>query len=235
MTQLLVSVRNATEAEAALRGGAGLIDVKEPANGPLGKADDDVIEEVVRTVAGRVPVSAALGDWMPPGLSPHRPLAGLDYVKFGLANLDHDNWRMTVTYNARHLRHLYGDSTPVVAAYADWRQAQAPSIEDVCAHVREHAGGVFLLDTFSKKEGQSLLNWVSLSELVLPCKLCRDAGVRIALAGSLGPREIRELLFLQPDWIAVRGAACDGGRGGVISEDRVRELVCLINSPTDES
>ena len=37
-TRLLVSVRSAAEAEEALAGGAALIDVKEPANGPLGKA-----------------------------------------------------------------------------------------------------------------------------------------------------------------------------------------------------
>ena len=36
MTGLLVSVRDAAEAEAALRGGATLIDVKEPRHGSLG-------------------------------------------------------------------------------------------------------------------------------------------------------------------------------------------------------
>ena len=51
--QLLVSVRDATEAAAALHGGAGLIDVKEPARGPLGRADAATIAAVVQTVAGR--------------------------------------------------------------------------------------------------------------------------------------------------------------------------------------
>ena len=62
MTRLLVSVRSAAEAEAALRGGADVIDVKEPGRGPLGRADDAVIADVVRLVAGRRPVSAALGE-----------------------------------------------------------------------------------------------------------------------------------------------------------------------------
>ena len=59
MTRLLVSVRSAAEAEAALAGGAALIDVKEPDRGALGRADDAVIADVVRAVAGRAPVSAA--------------------------------------------------------------------------------------------------------------------------------------------------------------------------------
>ena len=60
--RLLVSVRDAAEAEAALAGGADLIDVKEPSRGPLGRADAGVIRYVVKAVGGRAPVSAALGE-----------------------------------------------------------------------------------------------------------------------------------------------------------------------------
>ena len=62
MTRLLVSVRSAAEAEAALTGGASVIDVKEPTRGALGRADDGAIADVVAAVAGRAPVSAALGE-----------------------------------------------------------------------------------------------------------------------------------------------------------------------------
>src|SRR4051812_30438336 len=86
---LLVSVRSAAEAEAALAGGADLIDVKEPARGPLGRADDAVIDAVVASVAGRRPVSAALGELAERG----GPLpAGCRYVKWGLAGLTRE-WR----------------------------------------------------------------------------------------------------------------------------------------------
>src|SRR4051812_12944434 len=83
MAKLLVSVRSAAEAEAALTGGAGLIDVKEPSRGPLGRADDATIAAVVRIVAGRVPVSAALGE-LADG-QPAYPGPGLAFVKRGLA------------------------------------------------------------------------------------------------------------------------------------------------------
>jgi uncharacterized protein (UPF0264 family) len=48
--KLLVSVRNAEEARAALRGGADVIDVKEPDNGPLGMAGAEAIAAVVDVV-----------------------------------------------------------------------------------------------------------------------------------------------------------------------------------------
>ena len=60
---LLVSVRNAVEAEVALGGGADWIDVKEPTRGALGAADPQTIQSVIQTVAGRTPVSVAVGEF----------------------------------------------------------------------------------------------------------------------------------------------------------------------------
>src|SRR5438045_845951 len=89
--ELLVSVRSAAEAEAALEGGAAVIDVKEPANGPLGRADDETIAAVVRRVAGRRPVSAALGEL--PGQPAPYVGGGLSYMKWGLAGWGGEDWQ----------------------------------------------------------------------------------------------------------------------------------------------
>ena len=65
-TGLLVSVRSADEADAALAGGADLIDCKEPARGPLGVAEPEVVAAILDRVAGqdatawRGPVRGAL-------------------------------------------------------------------------------------------------------------------------------------------------------------------------------
>jgi len=62
--------------------------------------------------------------------------------------------------------------------------------------------------------------------------------VRVALAGSLGPAEIEQLLPAEPDWFAVRGAACGGQRLGVVDADQVRRLVELVeggNRPVGRS
>jgi uncharacterized protein (UPF0264 family) len=236
MTRLLVSVRDAAEVEAALRGGAGLIDVKEPANGPLGKADDAVIAEVVRAVGGRVPVSAALGE-LPvaefPGPAP--AVAGLGYVKIGLAGSGNNGWHPAVASLRQAVAYRYPAAQLVVAAYGDWEAAAAPPVEDVYAYASKQSGGVVLVDTFAKGAGRTLLDWLSPHQLAKSCSLRRAAGVQTALAGSLGLAEIARLLPLRPDWIAVRGAACDGGRDGVVSEARVREIVALINQPGNES
>ena len=51
--KLLVSVRSADEARAALAGGADLIDVKEPAHGPLGAARQPPRAALCQAVAMR--------------------------------------------------------------------------------------------------------------------------------------------------------------------------------------
>ena len=51
LPRLLVSVRDAVEARFALVGGADIIDVKEPANGPLGMASPETMVEVATVVA----------------------------------------------------------------------------------------------------------------------------------------------------------------------------------------
>src|SRR4051794_5358072 len=89
--QLLVSVRSAEEAEAALAGGAGLIDVKEPARGSLGAADPTVIAEVLHAVGGRAPVSAALGELLDAPME--LPRSELSFVKWGLSGAQGKDWR----------------------------------------------------------------------------------------------------------------------------------------------
>src|SRR5436305_1117778 len=80
---LLVSVRSAKEAGAALEGGADLIDVKEPAHGSLGRAGDETIRAVIERVAGKRPITAAMGELVEGAqvLFDTR----LRYVKWGLA------------------------------------------------------------------------------------------------------------------------------------------------------
>ncbi len=78
-----------TRGRRALAGGADIIDVKDPSQGPLGAPSPRVLSEVVAEVGGAVPVSVALGDL--PNL-PHTAalaargavLSGADYVKVGL-------------------------------------------------------------------------------------------------------------------------------------------------------
>jgi uncharacterized protein (UPF0264 family) len=234
MTQLLVSVRSASEAEVALRGGAAVIDVKEPARGSLGRASDRTIAEVVRIVAGRRPVSAALGERTdaPIGDLPPSDLS-LAYVKWGLAGYEgrgKRGWTRELFGAMRLLAERQPSCRAVAVAYADWRRARAPTPKEVCSFAVGQPVGAFLLDTW-QKDGSTLLDWLPVEEIARLSERCRAAGVPVALAGSLGLAEIRTLLSLQPDWFAVRGAVCDNRqRGAAVNEDKVRELVHAISS-----
>ncbi len=227
MTALLVSVRSAAEARTALAGGAALIDVKEPARGALGRADDDVIREIVVAVAGRQPVSAALGEWAED--IGNFPDADLTYVKWGLAGCARrPDWRE----NLGRLLDRQQQPQLVLTAYADWQCARAPAVEEVFALAAAHPGSVLLVDTHCKDTGNApgkprptLLDWLPAPWIGDLCVRCREARVRIALAGSLGVAEIRELADARPDWFAVRGAVCDGDRQGTVQVEKVRQLV----------
>ena len=94
MTKLLVSVRSRAEAEAALAGGADIIDIKEPARGALGAADPAVWAEICACIGRRAIVSAALGELLSDRtFDLARQTAGLRFAKIGLAGChSHRGW-----------------------------------------------------------------------------------------------------------------------------------------------
>jgi uncharacterized protein (UPF0264 family) len=226
MTRLLVSVRSAVEAETALRGGAALIDVKDPAHGSLGRAADQVISAAARVAAGRCLLSAALGELREESAFPDEP--SLAYVKWGLADCL-DEWRTRLAEAMRRQMEQLPHGRTVAVAYADWQRAHAPQPETVCSFAIENRCGAFLIDTW-QKDGSTLLDWLAVEEIGRLRDHCRAAGVPLALAGSLGMAEIETLLPLRPDWFAVRGAACrDRQRGAALDEQRVRQLAALLS------
>jgi (5-formylfuran-3-yl)methyl phosphate synthase len=227
---LLVSVRSSVEALAALAGGATLIDVKEPDRGPLGRADDEVVADVVRVVAGRCPVSAALGEFADRGAD--IPLLGLHFVKWGLAGV-RPGWQDDL----RPLLMRPGSPQVVLSMYADWQCADSPAPDDVLDLACRHPGSVLLIDTcckdFHPRLGRRphLLDWLSVDAIDAMCRRCREAEVRLALAGSLGRAEIVALRHVSPDWFAVRGAACAGGeRQGVVHTECVVSLRRILQA-----
>lgn len=217
---LLVSVRSAEEAAAALAGGADLIDVKEPAHGPLGAAATAVTRAVITAVAGRRPVSAALGEWCE--WDGRRVPAGLRYVKWGLAGVAGDADRVVT-----QMRMTDMPAESVLVAYADDRRAGSPDPEWLAERAATLRFGAFLIDT-AVKDGSALLDWVTPQTLGRIRTRLADCGVPFALAGALDEAAVRHLAPLRPTWFAVRGAACVGGRGGTVCARRVRRLKAVI-------
>jgi uncharacterized protein (UPF0264 family) len=232
MVKLLVSVRDGEEARLALAGGADLIDVKEPARGPLGAADPLTMESVVEVVSGRAPVSVALGE-LAAGSRLAASLAGrIAYAKLGLAGtLGTGDWRLRWK---RAIERLPKGVEPVAVAYADWGAAAAPGVWEVLESGCQLGCRALLVDTFDKRGGAlgAHLTWAELERVIAATKKAKMACV---LAGRLGPREIAKVLPLGPDYIAVRGAACAGGRTGRIDVSRVRRLAALVHSHRDRA
>jgi uncharacterized protein (UPF0264 family) len=239
---LIVSVRSPQEAESALTGGADIIDVKEPDHGPLGRASDQTILAVLDHVAGRRPVSAALGE-----LAEQRPPvhdSRLAFVKWGLAgcgsSLRPRTFEQDCFWQTKLKNKLSQPGSPhtVIVAYADWQCAQAPTITEIVDFACQKPGNVVLIDTHCKEPDTlrkdhrpHLLDWISVNELRDLCAQCHGAGVRVALAGSLTFAMIELLRCAEPDWFAVRGAVCSGAnRLGTVEADRVAELVKRLAS-----
>lgn len=236
--RLLVSVRDAGEARAALEGGADLVDVKEPSQGSLGRAGDAVVADIVRIVDRRCPVSAALGELT--ALAPVRVLPGVQFYKCGLAGVlttPRTDWQRAWLDLGQQLAQQDRQPRLVVAAYAEGNAADAPAWQEVVDFACLQRGGVLLIDTCIKspvaggRRAMTLLDWISIHDLAEVVRRCRAARVQVALAGSLGEAEIRRLLPVRPTWFAVRGAACEGqDRNAVVSATRVRALAELVRS-----
>jgi uncharacterized protein (UPF0264 family)/ribosome-associated protein YbcJ (S4-like RNA binding protein) len=233
--QLLVSVRTPQEALDALAGGAGIIDIKEPANGPLGMAPLLEQYQIAATVraSSPVPLSAALGelaDWQSqpmPSLPPH-----LQFAKLGLAGMAREpHWRAIWKQVRAEFDVLRGRPLDWVAvAYADAERVAAPSLKDVLQAAIEEGCKVFLIDT-CEKGGPGLVDLIPLPQLRDLIELAHFHQLPVALAGQIRAADLASLLPLGPDIIAVRGAACVAGdRGSAIQADAVATLVSALQT-----
>ena len=223
MAGLLVSVRSPSEALAAVSGGATLIDIKEPANGPLGMADHSVWSAVAEILPAQIPLSVALGELREADRLQAALPDRVKYAKLGLAGAG-ANWTHAWTDVRSRLRSPH--VVWVTVAYLDWQVANAPNPDEVLdAAIDDDDCGVILVDTFHKSGASRLdLNWRPWVEKA------RAGGLKVALAGGLTPEAIDRLRGLEPDWFAVRGAACKAGnRTGEIDSALVAQLVQCVN------
>jgi (5-formylfuran-3-yl)methyl phosphate synthase len=226
MTKLLVSVVSAAEARIALDGGAHLIDVKDPQKGSLGAPDSVTLQNVITEVARRAPVSVALGELRDSvSMGDLKKLGDVEYAKLGMAGLAcHADWPERWS---EALRRLPPEVRPVAVAYADWRAVGAPEPAQILIEAERVRCAAVLVDTCDKSAGR-LLDWWDLDSLGRFTASIQRQGMRAVLAGSLGMDTAPVVASLRPDYIAVRGAVCDGGRTGPLVEGRVRSLARML-------
>ena len=221
--RLLVSVRDASEAKAALAGGADIIDAKEPFNGPLGAVAPDVLHAIAATIGNAAPVSAALGDVHEDGVMDRAVAARqarVTFVKVGFAGMAR---RQCLTKDVLTLARAAQPPALVLVAYADFDVADAPPPAEILALAAHLKPAGILLDTYDKGRAglTSLMPACTLATFVSRAKA---PGRFVALAGRLTLEDIETVQDTGADVIGLRGAACDGGRGGVVTSARVRAL-----------
>lgn len=223
MPQLLVSVRSVEEARTALEAGADIIDVKEPNAGSLGAAPSQVIKDIVTAVAGRAPVSMALGEWHQP--TARLKLPGITWAKVGFSQRK-PHWYL----HWLRLQQALSPTRLLGVVYADHQRVHAPSFVEVLRWLEKsridspHPPGI-LIDT-AIKDGRGLLQWYTVPQLQHCLQQCHDAGLFLAVAGTLTMQDVHLLKeCVQPDIIAVRGLVCaEAVRQARVQSDRVRSL-----------
>ena len=229
--QLLVSVRNAAEALAALVGGADIIDAKDPAAGALGAVSLPTFASITHCVPGTVPVSAALGEAGELDLDERVGAfgrTGAAFVKIGFARLARGE--VAALLAAASTAGSASGTAVVAVAYADW-----PSVDSLCPDTIVDlavAGKVsgLLLDT-ADKAGPGLFGLLSEPQIGAWVHRVQSAGMFAALAGQVEATDMARICSTGADIVGVRGAACDNGRGGAISAGRVRQLSGALQDP----
>ena len=204
MSRVLASVRSLDEARQVLAAGVDIIDLKEPDAGALGAVPGAVMRAVVAEVAGRLPVSATIGDITDADDAikavARTAASGVDIVKIGLfAGLDPRELIPRLAPLAREQR-------LVAVLFAE----QGSQIEYLPRLAEAGFYGA-MLDTSDKRIG-GLRRQLADVELAAFLALARQHGLLSGLAGSLGLADIEPLCRLEPDYLGFRGALCAAGR-----------------------
>lgn len=226
--RLLVSVRDADEASAALAGGADIVDAKEPRLGPLAPVSPATLQAICAAVPLAVPLSVALGDASPRQLDgivgAVQPLQGRRALFFKASVMSASAAEASggIMAACRCLEGRTDRPMFIVARYVDSPSegAELPHWLDVSAA----AGARGLLIDTSRKDGRGLFSSVSLEALAALRRQAVRRGIWLAVAGGLTIETVKLLAPVLPHVVGVRGAACDGGRTGALSTERVARL-----------
>lgn len=222
MTRLLVSVRSVDEALLAADASVDLIDVKEPAHGPLGMADASVRRKIGQRLGDKHQLSAACGelrDFVARSVSDSDKVAhtaldsfdpsawtGFQFAKIGLAGCAEDlNWREW--WLAWRLS-LPTSIEPVLVCYADYDRCGAPTYEELRAFASQIGVGMLLFDTWDKC-GPGLCELWQTADFLRVGQELREAQISFVLAGKLGLDRVSALRHWGASYLGIRGAVCD--------------------------
>ncbi len=216
----------------SIKGGADIIDVKNPKEGSLGANFPRVIRQVKEVVPKNLEVSATIGD-LPnlPGTASLAALgaavSGVDYVKVGLFGVKtSEEATMLMTEVVRAVKEYDSGLKTIASGYADFRYVGCVSPLELpeVAH-RAKADGV-LVDVKIKNGNDNLFSFLTGEQLGAFVTQAHDYNLLAALAGSLDKQDIQRVYKLGADIIGVRGAVCakKNRLSGKLEREKVTEF-----------
>ena len=233
--KLLISPKNETEAVEAAAGGADIIDVKNPDEGPLGASFPWIIRHIRQVTPANIELSCTVGE--APTLPGSMALAslgaastGVNYIKAGLFGLKTVE---EAVYLMRNITQAAKDYNPavkvVVSGYADAARVGTVDPMLVPKIAYEAKADIAMLDT-AIKDGKNLFNFLGKSQLKNFVDMAHSYGLKVALAGSLQKEDLLDIYALGTDVAGVRGAACtlSDRVNGQITREKVQELVEIV-------
>lgn len=201
----LASVSCSSEAVTALLNGAEIIDCKNPTDGPLGALPCKMIDDIVKAVKGRVPVSATIGNTMDDPdatfkAASHISETGVDFIKVGFYATG-DSQACIL-----RLKSLIENKTKIVGLFF----AEVSLSFHYLSYMAKAGFAGVMLDTFNKK-GAALPDLIPNRRLRQFINLAHQNGMFAGLAGSLRINHLDNIIRLNPDIIGLRGALCNKG------------------------
>ena len=227
--KLLISPINPEEAIAAYKGGADIVDVKNPKEGSLGANFPWIISSVKESINSGKPISATIGDFnFKPGTASLAALgaavAGADYIKVGLYDVQTEEQALEMLTNITKSVKSYDPEKKVVASgYSDYERINSINPQLLPAIGAKAGVDVVMVDT-GIKDGRSTFEFMDEEELTKFTTAIRKEGLLSALAGTLKFEDLPALRRIAPDIIGVRGMVCGGDRTSVIKAELVEKL-----------
>ena len=231
-TGLLISARSLPEVKLIIDAGVKWLDLKEPSLGSLGRPSHELIFGVLELdIPESVQVSIAGGelkDWtsdLDHSLAAKLPARA--YLKLALSDCIGMDWQSIAK---RISLALVRRSQLILVHYADVRNSNAPTWEDVIDTASSLGGKYVLIDTYRKETG-GLLDHYSMERLGEMIESAKSRKLGIALAGSLKLEQLEGLSNLQPGWVGVRGAVCKNTlRSGELCPDRLTQALAVFQA-----
>jgi hypothetical protein len=236
MLKLLVSVTNKKEALEAIKGGAHIIDVKNPKEGSLGANFPRIIRQVREIVPDNVEVSATIGD-LPnlPGTASLAALgaavSGANYVKAGLFGVKKVEEAVSLMKEVCRAVKDYDAAVKVIAAgYADFQEVDCLNPLELPNIARKTEADGVLLDV-KVKGRKKLFDFLSDDTLRNFVEESHKHGLIVALAGGLDKEDIPRLFNLRADVVGVRRAVCSPKNrvNGEVQSATIMEFTKMIN------